>query len=197
MGIDIPTPEPGEEKDQAKQRLNNTVAITIVLLVTLMGIFKVKDDNICQAMQQAQANKIDAWSWYQARNIREEVLHSASLQLDAQGKLQPSGQAVLSEQSKTFRALAKDQNIKKAKLQKEAQGYDDEYNALNFRDDQFDLSDALLSIAVAMLAVTSLVQKRWLYLLSLFPSAFGIIMGFAGFFGWAIHPDALAKFLGT
>ena len=38
-----------------------------------------------------------------------------------------------------------------------------QYDELNFHDHQFDLSDAFLSIAIAMLAVTSLVQKRWLF----------------------------------
>ena len=49
------------------------VAITVALLATFMGICKVKDDNIVQAMQQAQADKIDHWSFYQARNIRQEI----------------------------------------------------------------------------------------------------------------------------
>ena len=38
-------------------RLNTWVAITVALLATFMGICKVKDDNIVQAMQQAQADK--------------------------------------------------------------------------------------------------------------------------------------------
>src|SRR6185312_6241695 len=54
-------------------RLNAAVAITVALLATFMGICKIKDDNICQAMQQAQAAKIDDWSFYQARNVRQEV----------------------------------------------------------------------------------------------------------------------------
>ena len=43
--------------------LNQCVAITIVLLATFMGICKVKDDNIVQFMQQAQANKLDHWKF--------------------------------------------------------------------------------------------------------------------------------------
>jgi len=37
------------------------------------------------------------------------------------------------------------------------------YDALNFRDDQFDLSDALIAIAISLLAVASLTQFPWLY----------------------------------
>jgi hypothetical protein len=43
-------------------RLNALVAITVALLLaTFMGICKVKDDNIVQAIQQAQADKPDHW----------------------------------------------------------------------------------------------------------------------------------------
>jgi hypothetical protein len=38
-------------------------------------------------------------------------------------------------------------------LKKKAKGFEAQYDALNFRDDQFDLSDAALSISLALLAV--------------------------------------------
>jgi len=66
---------------------------------------------------------------------------------------------------------------------------------LNFRDDQFDLSDASIAIAISLLAVASLTQLPWLYLLALIPSGFGVMMGLAGLIGWGIHPDALIKLL--
>jgi hypothetical protein len=37
----------------SRARLNTWVAISVALLATFMGICKVKDDNIVQAMQQA------------------------------------------------------------------------------------------------------------------------------------------------
>ena len=69
------------------------------------------------------------------------------------------------------------------------------YDALNFRDDQFDLSDALIAIAISLLAITSLTQLWWLYGLSLVPAVFGVLMGLAGLVGWAFHPTALIKLL--
>ena len=69
------------------------------------------------------------------------------------------------------------------------------YDALNYRDDQFDLSDALLALAISLLAVTALTHKRWLYWLALLPIAGGVVMGLAGLLGWHIHPDAFARLL--
>src|SRR5512140_2140041 len=82
MEIDpIESTESAPDANPSHARLNTWVAITVALLATFMGICKVKDDNIVQAMQQAQADKIDHWSFYQARNIRQEVAQSAVTQL--------------------------------------------------------------------------------------------------------------------
>src|SRR5712671_6468905 len=78
-----------EGPKKPKAHLNTWVAISVALLATFMGICKVKDDNIVQAMQQAQADKIDNYSWYQARNIREEVAKSTVAQLTAQATAAP------------------------------------------------------------------------------------------------------------
>ncbi|MBI3368535.1 MAG: DUF4337 family protein, partial [Burkholderiales bacterium] len=94
-----------------------------------------------------------------------------------------------------YRALAQDQASKKAALQAQAVQDQKTYDALNFRDDQFDLSDALIAIAIAMLAVTALTQLWPLYWVSLVPTAFGILMGVAGLGGLPIHPEALIKLL--
>src|SRR2546425_6722103 len=68
-------------RDRVHMRLGTWVAITVALLATFLGVCKVKDDNIVQAMQQAQADKLDHWNYYQARNIRQEIAESTALQL--------------------------------------------------------------------------------------------------------------------
>ena len=57
------------------------------------------------------------------------------------------------------------------------------------------MSDALISIAVSLAAVAALVETRWLLYIGWVAGGFGVIMGLAGFLGWSIHPDFLAKFL--
>src|SRR3954468_14205779 len=68
-------------RDRDRARLSTRVAITVALLATFLGVCKVKDDNIVQAMQQAQADKLDHWNFYQARNVRQEVAAAAAVQL--------------------------------------------------------------------------------------------------------------------
>lgn len=181
--------------DRAAMRLNMLVAVTVAILATFMGICKVKDDNIVQNMQQAQANKIDHWAFYQARNIREEIVKAALVQLRLSAAASAASQARYQEAIAAYEKLAAEQSQKKEELKALADQDQKEYDAANFHDDQFDLSDALLAIAISLLAVTSLTHQRWLYIVALVPTGFGILMGLSGLCGWAIHPDALIRLL--
>ena len=180
----------------ARSRLGARVAITVALLATFLGVCKVKDDNIVQAMQQAQADKLDHWNFYQARNIREEVAAAAIAQLELASVGAPAGQQTsYADAIKKYEALVTDQSTKKAELQKQAEEDQRTYDALNYRDDQFDLSDALVALAISLLALTALTYKTWLYWLALIPTAGGVLMGLAGLLGWHVHPDMLARLL--
>ena len=177
-------------------RLNAAVAVVVALLTTFMGVCKVKDDNIVQAMQQAQADKLDHWAFYQARNQREEVARAALVQLrlaaiDQPPSRKPQYDAAIAQ----YEALVKDQAAKKEELRRQALADQDAYDRLNYRDDQFDLSDAAISISVALLAVASLTQRWWLFLLAMLPAGFGTVMGIAGLAAWPLHPSALVKLL--
>jgi ribosomal protein S13 len=202
MDIDpLTIADPGETSDLASPKrkrrwLNPAVAITVALLSTFMGICKVKDDNIVQGMQAAQADRLDQWQFYQARNIREEVAKAALVQLRLQRDMAPKAmQPKYEEQVAAYGKLVADQHTKKDELKALADKDQATYDALNFRDDQFDLSDALIAIAISLLAIASLTQMPWLFALALVPSAFGTLMGLAGLLGWPIHPDVLTAML--
>jgi hypothetical protein len=185
-----------EAKSARAARLNAAVAVTIAVLATFMGICKVKDDNIVQAMQQAQADKLDHWAFYQARNLRQEIAEATATQLElARLAAPPSSAAPYDAAIAKYRALGADQAKKKDELKAQAEQDQKTYDALNYRDDQFDLSDALIAIAIAMLAVTALTQLWALYWAALVPTAFGLLMGVAGLTALPIHPDALVRLL--
>ena len=180
----------------AHARLNTWVAITVALLATFMGICKVKDDNIVQAMPQAQASKIDDWSFYQARNNRQEIAQSTVVQLQVTRQAAPAAQRPSVDSAiARYQALVKDQASKKDSLRVAAEADQKTYDSLNYRDDQFDLSDTLIALAISLLALTSLTKKQWLYWVAMVPTALGVLMGLAGLLGWSIHPDAISRLL--
>ncbi len=180
----------------AASRLSSWVAITVALLATFLGVCKVKDDNIVQSMQQAQADKIDHWAFYQARNLREEVAKATLVQLTLAATSAPAAsQAPYQQAITSYQQLVAEQGQKKDELRHLAELDQATYDALNYHDDQFDLSDALVALAISMLALTALTHKRWLYWFALVPTALGVLMGLAGLLGWHLHSEVLARWL--
>src|SRR5512133_2896340 len=119
------------------RRLNAAVAVSVAVLASFMGICKVKDDNIVQAMQQAQADKLDHWAFYQARNLREEVAKAALVQLRLQAADRPpERRAEYDKAVDQYAALAAEQAAKKEELRTQALADQENYDNLNFRDDQ-------------------------------------------------------------
>ena len=92
-----------------------------------------------------------------------------------------------------YDAKAAGEAQKKADLKAQAEQDQKTYDSLNYRDDQFDLSDAALAITIALLAVAALTKIWWMYWLSWLPISFGVLMGLSGLLGWALHPDTLAR----
>jgi hypothetical protein len=177
-------------------RLDRKVALTVALLASFMGVCKIKDDNIVQAMQQAQADKIDHWAFYQARNLRQEQAHTTLLQLRLAALSRPAAEqagyaAAIAELQKLETGQAK----KKEEMQAQAKQDQATYDALNYRDDQFDLSDAALALALSLLAITTLTRERWLYLAALVPTGVGVFYGVAGLSGLPFHPAWLTGWL--
>lgn len=184
--------------DRQKARLNTWVAITVALIATFMGICNVKDGNIVQAMQQDQAKSIDTWAWYQAKKTRIVVAENAIEQIELQElTASPNVKPALEKKIAEKKTYLAQENVDAKKKQAEAEGFDMDYDAWNVHDDQFDMSEALLSLAIALLATTSLTQKRWMYFVALAPTFFGGLYGLAGLLGWGLHSNLFAKLLGT
>jgi hypothetical protein len=184
-----------EEKDakEKSDHLNSWVAVAIALLAAFMGICSIKDGNIVQNMQQAQAKSIDSWNYYQAKNIRQDIYQATADQMRTQGSHETAlaGVSTFAKEADIYQKLADKEKSEKGDLQKQAKGYDSDYDKNNFHDDQFDLSDATISLAISLLAVTALTKKRWLFFAAMIPAVFGIIMGLSGLLGLRIHPDFL------
>jgi hypothetical protein len=181
---------------EAKNRLNNWVAITVAVIAVFMAITKVKDDNIVQNMLQVKSDAVDTWNEYQSKKLKHHMAELGVNQVQAlQVLAQGQGSSVLLSQQKGYQdAIARYQKEEDA-LMKKAKGFEKQYDDLNFRDDQFDLSDATLSISLAMLAITALTGKRKLLALAWLFAGFGLLMGMAGLMGLPLHPTALVKLL--
>src|SRR3569623_309549 len=166
-------------------RLNSLIAVMVAATATFMALCNVKDGNIVQAMEQDQAAAVDAWSLYQAKgmklNLAEATLDQLTLERDLRSELGAAARARLDKKIADYTAKARTYEAEKSDIMAKAKGFKDDYDSLNVHDDQFDLAEALMSVAIALFGITALIRKRLLLGFGIAFASLAIIFGFAGF----------------
>jgi hypothetical protein len=180
-----------ESVDNAgKSRINALVALFVAITATFMAICNVKDGNIVQAMDQAQAHSIDSWSYYQAKSTKQATIESV-LEL-ARLQRAPGVDTII----RKYEAQIARYDKEKAEIKKQAEGYQQQYDDLNLFDDQFDMTEALLTISIAMFGIASLTQRKWLLWFASGVSLLGIVLGLAAFMKVSLHSNFVSGILG-
>ena len=190
-------PSSGAGARRHNARLNDLVAVTVVILTVFLAVGKVKDDNINQAMQKAKADSVDAWAEYQFARVKLHVDENGLHQLRLLETAGTFDKTLAAKQAAEYEADIKKYEGRSKETRAKAERLEAEYERLNFRDDQFDMSDVFLSIAVALAAVASLVDLFWLLYVAWGSGAVGLAFGISGFLGLNFRPEWLAQLLGT
>ena len=139
-------------ENSGKGRINSRVAIFVSIAATFMALCNVKDGNIVQGMEQAQAHTIDAWSYFQSKSTKESIAEN-TLEILKLQKGTDNTEAI-----KKYEEQIQRYEKEKSDIKKQAEGYAKAYDDLNVFDDQFDMTEALLSISLAMFGITALTQ---------------------------------------
>lgn len=181
------------EAKSENRRLNSLVAITVVIVSVFLAVSKLKDDNLVRGMAFVKADSVDIWNQYQAERIK---LHNDENALAAFGVLHVDDAGARAAEEKRLETQIAKYTGESAGLAVKARAADQRYEALNYRHDQFDIEDGVLSITLALTAVAALTDAYWLLVVGWGFAGFGVLMGLAGMFEWAIHPEVLTRFLG-
>lgn len=174
-------PDLPDEAQATDKRLNRAVAVTVVVLSVSMALVNIKDGNVVQNMDAAQARQVDTWNEYQATRLKLHMEEIAS----ASG-----APAAARARSEIAKYAAESGTLKRAALSAQA-----DYDHDNYRDDQFDLSDGLASIALATTAIAALVELWGLLYFGWAAAALSILFAVAGFARLPIHPDTIVGWL--
>jgi Domain of unknown function (DUF4337) len=182
-----------EAEKTADRKLNSLVAITVLLVSVFLSISKLKDDNLVRKMDFVKADSVDIWNEYQAERLKlhgDENASQAVMILPAK-----NGQAADAEKGRLEKQIAK-YTAQSNVLANRARNADALYKVLEFRHDQFDMEDSILSITLALTAVAALTETYWLLIVGWVFAGLGFIMGLSGFLEWSVHPEFLARLLG-
>jgi hypothetical protein len=185
---------------ESDSSFHSWIALLVALVATFMALGNIKDGNICQSMAQQQAKAVDSWAYYQAKSTKQNLAESVLDQLQSQKEsagagLSPEAAGLLDKKIAAYGEKVKKYEAEKEEIKAQAERAEAEYDRLGRHDDQFDLSEAGLSISIALLGVSALTRKRWLLAIAVLFALFGFVLGLAGFLGWDLHPDALIKVL--
>ena len=194
-------PEAGGPGRPRRWTLNAVVAISVAITATFTALCNVKKGNVVEAMARAQASGIDAWAYYQAKgtklNIAESAMDSLRIHRETTPDLTSEGRAFIDRKLGDYADKIRHYEVEKEEIKRKAEGFHEHYEVLDARHDQFDMAEALASIAIALLGITALTQKKWLFYLAWGFAGLGIVLGLAGFIGLGLHPDFLARALGS
>ena len=198
-------PEVGDAINEAvekarESKLNTIVAVCVAIIATFMSLCSVKSGNIVQGIGLSQSQAVDQWAYFQSKSTKQHIAENAieelTLQRDMATSLTPEQRQKLDAAIQKQQQNAKKYEKEKDDIKKQAEGFEAERDKLTLHNDQFDMCEALCSVAIALLGVTALTQKRWMLGVAGAFGLFGMFMGIAGFAKLSVHPEFLARLLG-
>ena len=193
-----------EAVEKARENPSNAlVALLVAVTATFMALCNVKGGNVGQAMALDQSKAADSWAYYQAKSTKQTLAEAMADQLQVQRELLPANtaapekaRAFIDEKIAGYRAQVQRYEQEKQAIKKDAEEHEAHYERLNIQDDQFDMAEALMSIAVAMFGITALTGKRSMFITAVVFASVGGVLGIAGFAGLKLHPEVLARIIG-
>jgi hypothetical protein len=171
--------EPTEVEEFTKQMSEGgesgmrTISLAISVLAVLVAMVTVMGHRTHTEAVLTQEDKTDQWNLYQAKKIREVQYSTAAQVLSTQPN---------SGDSKVQHDIADDlAKVDKAKkdadaAQESAKESEHEVNLAERRANRYDLSEALLQIAVVLSSITLLTRQKAYFGLGLLLGVLGIIL---------------------
>jgi hypothetical protein len=95
-----------------------------------------------------------------------------------------------------YKAKIEKYEKEKNEIKAEAEAQEKAYDDMNIYDDQFDMTEAILSIAIAMFGLSALTQKKQLFYFALTLSCLGLLLGLSAFLKISLHSDIISNILG-
>jgi hypothetical protein len=182
----------------SESKLNSRIAIFVALTATFMAICNIKGGNIVQNMSKAQSKAVNNWSYFQAKSTKQNLSENTIELLSSQllNANSPSAKEDIEKKITKYKEKIERYEKEKNEIKAEAEASEKSYDDMNVFDDQFDMTEAILSISIAMFGLTALTQKKPLFYFALMLSTSGLILGLTAFMKISLHSDFISNILG-
>ena len=189
-----------EEKaeQEADNRFRNRAALLIACLAAVLAIGGLGGGNATDDMVGNNIKASDGWAFYQAKNVRQTMYELAADEIEASlaaGTLasaaRPSAEARLKAYRETIARYDSEpdpgapndvlRGEGKKELKARAQAYEAGFEEASRRDNNFDLAEVLLQLALVLGSVAILAVNRWILGISLALGVGGSLLTLNGF----------------
>jgi len=192
--------EISEEKaaDASANRFRNRAALLIAILAAVLAIAGLGGGNATDDMIGSNIRASDTWAFYQAKNVRQTVYEIAAADLESR-LATPGGDAAertrLSARLAEYRATIARYDSEpdadapgdplrgegKRQLRAQAEAFQAAREVAGERDDNFDMAEVLLQLALVLGSVAILAVNRAILLVSVVLGVVGSALTLNGF----------------
>ncbi|HEX5185193.1 MAG TPA: DUF4337 domain-containing protein [Allosphingosinicella sp.] len=190
--------ELNEEKEEAEveARFRNRAALQIAIVAAILAIGGLGGEKSRDEMVASNIKASDAWSFYQAKNVRQTMYQLAADQLKgtlatAPGSAGPDGAARLRKYQSTVTRYEDEPDPKargdetkgegKKQLRARAESYEKAFEEASARNESFDWAETALQLAVVLGSVAILALNRWILYASGILGVLGALLVVNGF----------------
>jgi hypothetical protein len=183
----------------ATETFRNRAALLIAILAAVLAVGGLGGGNATDDMVANNIKASDSWAFYQAKNVRQTMYQVAAEDLDQQlatGALTAAGKAAAEKRRADYRktvARYDDEPDSKAptdplqgdgkkQIKARAQSYEKAFAIASDQDNNFDLAEVALQLALVLGSVAILATNRWILTLSAALGLIGTLLTINGFF---------------
>ena len=184
---------------EAADRFRNRAALLIAFLAAVLAIGGLGGGNATDDLIGNNIRASDTWAFYQAKNVRQTVYQIAVADIEAQlgaGGLSPEARAGAEKRLADYKATvarydsepsaeAPDDPLRgegKKELRARAEAFERARERAAAQDDNFDMAEVFLQLALVLGSVAILAVNRWVLILSAALGAVGTLFTINGFF---------------
>jgi hypothetical protein len=188
-----------ESGEASRTRFRNRAALMIAVLAAILAVCGLGGGNATDDMIFNNIKASDTWAFFQAKNMRQTAYEIAIVELEgnlAESGLTPEHRARIERQLTEHRATiaryesepdpaAPNDPLRgegKRQLRAQAQAYEAARDVASEQDNNFDLAETLLQLALVLGSVAILALNRPILLLSGLFGLLGTLLTVNGFF---------------
>jgi hypothetical protein len=182
-------------ENEASESFRNRAALLIAVLAGVLAVGGLGGGNATDDMIANNIKASDTWSFYQAKNVRQTIYEIEAEKLKgalAAGTVapaeRPSAEARLKDYEATVTRYDSEPDPNdpskgegKKELSARAKAYEAAFDQASARDNNFDLAEVALQLALVLGSVAILAVNRWILGLSLALGIAGSLLTLNGF----------------